>query len=214
MKKTLKQTVIGLLFFAFLIITTPATATIYGGVDFPQGATSFADEVIYYQPTADVLSPHDNPAAALGIPDYASDSNYVSLGDEGILILKFTDNSLTTSWDNSPDLWIFEIGAAIEPTSVYISTNGIDWISVGNTSGGKYGIDIDAYLPSGVIPGSKYSYVKLIDLLPHQSGSPFEGADIDAIGAISSASPVPIPGAVWLLGSGLAGVIGYRRRKS
>jgi len=50
-------------------------------------------------------------------------------------------------------------------------------------------------------------------LLPHQSGSPYEGADIDAVGAISSAPPVPIPGAVWLLGTGLAGLAGIRARR-
>jgi len=127
--------------------------------------------------------------------------------------LKFSDNSLTTSWDNSDDLWIFEIGSAIEPTSVDISTNGANWINVGNTSGGTYGIDIDAYLSSGVVLGERYSYVKLTDLLPHQSGSPYEGADIDAVGAISSASPVPIPGTVWLLGTGLAGLAGIRARR-
>ena len=40
------------------------------------------------------------------------------------------------------------------------------------------------------------------------------GADIDAVGAISSAAPViPIPAAVWLFGSGLLGLIGIARRK-
>ena len=196
-----------------LCVVGIANAEIYGGVDFPDGAISFADEWIFYQPTTDVHSPHNDPSAALGIPDYHSDSNYVSLGDEGVLILKFSDNSLTTSWDNSNDLWIFEIGSAIEPTSVDISTNGTNWINVGNTSGGTYGIDIDAYLSSGVVLGERYSYVKLTDLLPHQSGSPYEGADIDAVGAISSAPPVPIPGAVWLLGTGLAGLAGIRARR-
>ena len=33
---------------------------------------------------------------------------------------------------------------------------------------------------------------------------------IDAFGA----NPVPIPGAVWLLGSGLLGLLGIRRKKS
>ncbi|RLB75267.1 MAG: hypothetical protein DRH24_19875 [Deltaproteobacteria bacterium] len=195
-----------------LSIAGMASAEIYGGIDFPDGAVSFADEWILYEPTTDVLAPHNDPTSALGIPDSPPNSNATSLGDEGVLVLKFTDNSLTTSWDDSFDLWIFEVGE-LEATSIAISTNGSDWVNVGNTSGATSGIDIDAYIGLGVDLGAKYSYVMLTDLLPHQSSSPYEGADIDAVGAISSAPPVPIPGAVWLLGTGLAGLIGIRRRK-
>jgi hypothetical protein len=40
-------------------------------------------------------------------------------------------------------------------------------------------------------------------------------ADLDAIAALSTTnSPVPIPGAVWLLSSGLVGLIGIRRKKA
>ena len=192
-----------------------ANAEIYRGVDFPEGAVSFADEWILYEPTAGVMPPYNDPSSALGVPDTPSGAeNAVSLGDQGVLVLKFVDNSLTTSWDNRFDLWIFEVGSDIEPTSVDISINGLDWINVGNTNGGTSGIDIDAFLSSGVILGEKYSYVRLTDLLPHQSGSPYEGADIDAVGAISSTSPVPIPGAVWLLGSGFVGLIGLKYKKN
>jgi hypothetical protein len=36
---------------------------------------------------------------------------------------------------------------------------------------------------------------------------------IGKLGSSSTLSPVPIPAAVWLLGSGLLGLIGIRRRK-
>jgi hypothetical protein len=42
------------------------------------------------------------------------------------------------------------------------------------------------------------------------------GADIDAVGAISSAppvNPVPVPAAVWLFGSALLGLAGAARRR-
>ena len=209
-KKMLAGLTMGMFMF---VMVNMASAAIYGGIDFPDGAVSFADEWILYEPSTNVHPPYDDPTAALGIPDYPSSSNYVSLGDEGVLVLKFTDNSLTTSWDNSEDLWVFEVGAAIEPTSVDISTNGLDWINVGKTGGSTSGIDIDAYISSGIVLGERYSYVRLTDLLPHQSTGSNEGADIDAVGAISSASPVPIPGAVWLLGTGLAGLAGTRRKE-
>jgi len=181
-------------FVSFItMITKFAEAEEYGGVEFPDGAISFADVVISYNPTTNVKSPHNDPTEALGIPNVGVDGEaYVSLGDEGVLVLQFTDNSLTASGDDSNDLWVFEIGSAIEPTSVAISINGNDWINVGKTSGSTSGIDIDAYVDSGVVSGEKYSFVKITDLLPNQSGSPYEGADIDAVGVISSDEAVPL----------------------
>lgn len=191
MKRHVAAIVLVGLFLGFCL-TKFVEAEEYGGVEFPDGDVSFADAVINYNPTNDVESPYNDPTEALGIPNYADDAGYVALGDEGTLILQFVDNSLTTSGDNSNDLWVFEIGDAIEPTSVAISINGSDWIDVGETSGATSGIDIDAYVSSGVVIGEKYSFVKLTDLLPHQSGSPWEGADIDAVGAISSDEAVPL----------------------
>ncbi len=165
-------------------------ADVFEGVEFPDGESSFADAVISYEPSASVSSPYDDPSEALGIPDGSA----VSLGDEGVLILKFTDNSLTTSGDTEYDLWIFEAGSAIETIEVYISNDEENWIYVGQTSDvtQTYGIDIDYYIGSGVTLGERYNYVKVIDLLPQQSSGVYEGADIDAIGAISSAEPIDV----------------------
>ena len=191
-----------------------SNAAIYGGVDFPDGAISFADEVVSYLPGAgSITSDRSNPQEALGIPDGSvSGINYVSLGDEGTLTLRFTNNVLTTSGNDDLDLWIFEIGTN-ELCDISISPDGQDWINVGTTTDNTSGIDIDAYIDSGIILGELYGYVRIQDLLPHQTGSPSTGADIDAVGAISSAPSVPIPGAVWLLGSGLVGLVAARRKK-
>jgi hypothetical protein len=86
-------------------------------------------------------------------------------------------------------LWIFEVGSWVEGTHVAISTDGINWIEVGKTGGNTEGVDIDAYISSGVVPEERYSYVRLIDD-QNGGGYPDEGADIDAIGAIESAAPV------------------------
>jgi hypothetical protein len=181
-----KISILAILILSICLLVVPGSAKVYGGVDFRGGASSFADEVVSYNPTTGV-SGHDNPSMALGKPDYAHNTNYVSLGDEGTLVLKFTDNSLTTSGNNYEDLWIFEVGNIIESTDVYISKDGINWIYVGYTTNSTSGIDIDAYIgPGGVVLGELYSYIKIVDRLPHQSDSPSAGADIDAVGAISS----------------------------
>jgi hypothetical protein len=60
-------------------------------------------------------------------------------------------------------------------------------------------------IPGHGIPSFSFSYTD--DLLWMNSGGEWKGYDIGL-------NPVPIPGAVWLLGSGLLGLIGIRRKKA
>ena len=206
-------------FFISALFTPFITHAIeYFGVEFPDGPVSFADVVVDYDPTFGGAAPdptYQDSSQALGIPDYVNggEPEYVSLGDGGFITLLFTDNSLTGSDDDALDLWIFEIGPDVEDTFVEISKNGTDWFSVGSVGGSISGIDIDAY---GWDTSDFFSYVRLTDdtLEGEQTGITV-GADIDAVGAISSAAPViPIPPAVWLFGSGLIGLVGLARRKA
>ena len=185
-------------FFCAIFLTNVGQAEEFRGVDFPDGAFSFADAVEHFIPGTfgeRVDDAFDNATRALGIPalptqEHTSLSS-VSLGNGGILVLRFIDNSLTTSGNANLDLWIFEIGPAVEATTVEISTNGISWISVGRIDGSKSGIDIDAFVDNGVVLGERYSFVRLTDDFDDdfQEG-PFAGADIDAVGAISSDLPI------------------------
>ena len=200
--------------FIATLITANVHAIPIGGVEFPDGAGSFADAVVSYSPGPDVGGNYINPSNALGIPDWdvGTETGATSLGSGGELILQFTDNSLTTSGDSSDDLWIFEVGSVTEFFNVAISTNNSTWINLGDVLGQPTGIDIDAI--SGVVVGELYSFVRLTDILPEQTGAPFGEADIDAVGAISSAPPVnniPIPNSVALLGLGLLGLRIVRR---
>lgn len=197
-------------FGAALSLSTGAAAmpTTYSGVTFPDGDISFADEVISFNPGPDVAAPHDDQNLVLGAPD----GSHISLGDNGSIIVRFSDNSLTTSGDATADLHIFEVGARVEVFNIAISQDLVNWIDLGDLSGQPTRIDIDAV--AGVVQFAQYSYVRLTDVDPNQTGSPFGEADIDAIGAISSAPPVAIhaPGALAFLGLGFAAMMLRRRR--
>ena len=205
-------------FVACLAISTNASADVYGGVDFPDGASSFADAVTDYSPVISgggPVAPYNDPADALGIPDYPGNSTgFVSLGDGGSITLEFVDNSLNGSGDAGLDLWIFEIGPDVEDTFVEISKDNILWHAVGKVFGSTSGLKIDAF-GFGVL--DFFSYVRLTDD-PNEGANTGTtvGADIDSVGAISSAppvNPVPVPAAVWLFGTALIGFVGMSRRR-
>jgi len=204
--KSVVTLMIGIL-MGFLMIAE-ISAEEFDGVEFPAGSISFADSVQLFE--AGTYTTQTDTSNVLGAPDYAGGtdgSTYLSLGNGGTIVLQFTDNALTASGDPDLDLWIFEVGSAVEATDVYISKDGSDWIAVGHISGSTSGIDIDAYVSNGVVVGENYLYVKLVDdeLDDYQTGE-WAGADIDAVGAISSvalplsANPMslvlPVPGDV------------------
>jgi len=222
-----KKHVCGLLAGAALAFgATGANAVIIGGVEFPQGAISFADAVASYQPGlagADPTAPYQGAGNALGVPDYAgantcanaASCTFVSLGVGGELVLRFLDNVLTGSNSNADDLWIFEIGPDVEDTTVDVSTDGVTWLSVGLVSGATRGIDIDAF---GFDSSSAFSWVRLTDVANEGGASGATvGADIDAVGAISTRAsgviPEPSAWALMLLGfTGLGSALRRARR--
>ena len=199
---------------AFFFYNSVARGKIFYGIRFPQGKSSFADEVVSYEPIIylqerqlpNVHTPFDNPKYALGTPNSShkknslsspSERHDVALGLGGSITLKFTDNLLTGSGDGKADLWIFEAGKKTEAVLVEISKDGSNWYAVGRIDGQNSGIDIDAF---GWGTKDFFAYVRLTDdpldgehdgVLHHGKWIGWGGADIDAVGAISSVSLVP-----------------------
>jgi hypothetical protein len=211
---------------ALSLAASTAQAEIIGGVEFPQGDISFADAVVSYtlNPASIPAVVYQGPSNAIGAPDYTGAScasqaacSFVSLGAGGALVLQFTNNVLTGSGNTNDDLWIFEVGPNVEDTTVDVSVDGVTWLSVGLVTGSTRGIDIDAF---GFGTSSAFSYVRLIDVIAEggagNGGS--VGADIDAVGAISTravTTGVPEPGAwaLMLLGFGAMGSLLRRSRR-
>jgi hypothetical protein len=188
MHRLLALALVAAFFTGLLLPTTPAAAETFRGVEFPQGAASFADNVVSYQPATDVAlsSQVKIPANALGPPDHITGGTprFVSLGNGGRITVSFVDNALTRSGNTAKDLWIFEIGPAVEDTDVAISQDGVTWIGVGQVAGSTAGIDIDAFVSD---PAARFSFVRLTDVRSLDfDTSNTAGADIDSVGAITT----------------------------
>lgn len=164
-----------------------------GKVYFPFGDISFADEVVSfeegnphakedrYRRAEDILGPPDK------IPETAE--LVLTLGGGGTVVVRFVDNALIDV--DGPDLFVFEIGPAVEPTSLAISKDGKEWIEIGKISGARADIDIAEY----VQPGETFYYVRLTDLKSNPSGA-WPGADVDAIGAIGAGLKISLKSSV------------------
>lgn len=173
-------------------VVTPGAATI-GGDFYSIGQLAFADNVTRYSPTAAggpvPITALQNSSNALGVPNYtgigepAANQGAVSLGRGGVIVVQFTDNVLTGSGDSRPDLAIYEVGLS-EQVRVEVSPDNVTYTAVGSASFNNRYIDLDAF---GFNSLSQLYYVRLTDLINEGATSgDTVGADIDAVGALSS----------------------------
>lgn len=169
-------------------------------VVFPLGDRSFADEVVRYEPgtPGPVKERNRQPGEALGTPNDSTGmaGHNVTLGCGGTLELRFTDNALVDV--DGPDLYVFEVGPAVEPTRLEVSVDGKAWLELGDISGGSTAVDLKGKVPDG----DAFHYVRLVDLKKDCKGKT-PGADIDAVGAIGSALSLSVSSTV-LFDSGKA----------
>lgn len=152
-------------------------------IELPLGGLSFVDRVVAQVDGSRKPREAERSAEnAIGAPDYRSrgDGNAFTLGCQGNATFEFIDNALVDT--PGIDLYVFEVGSDVEPTSIELSKDGNNWTSIGEISGGHTGIDIAEY----GISGQSYRFVRLTDAGQFCSGD-WPGADIDAIAAVGSA---------------------------
>lgn len=179
----------------FVIVAFSSTqggAEMYEGIEFPAGQSSFADRVHKNVPgnPGPTNTNFTNPAKSIGVPDYsggASGTGAYTLGHGGSIVLEFRDNRLSGDGTNQPDLYIFEVGPFTEPTDVLVSEFGKNFLSVGKVEGSTSSIDIDPFIAA--TPNKTFRFVKLVDDTSDSSAGTTPGADIDAVGAISTRRP-------------------------
>jgi len=165
-------------------------------IAFPRERAHFAGRVVAYDVgTPAPLPEGQDPATALGPPDYQADvwsrPRAVSLGNGGTITLAFDEGALLDG--EGPDLFIWEIGPRLEAMKVEISADGVTWIAVGTAPGGLCAVDIGPY----VGPDDIFHFVRLRDVA-FQGGESdaWPGADIDAVAVLGSARRVSVPSEV------------------
>ncbi len=183
----------------------PGDSEVFNNIEFPLGSMAFADAVTNFTRGQGVSDVFATPDKAIGVPDAIGkgvepvDPNTpgltpapflgtASLGRGGSIVVQFTDNFLTGSGDARPDLAVFETGA-IESVQVEVSRDNRTYFNVGIVSGSNNLVDLDAF---GFGVNERFSFVRLTDLRQGTSTSGPAGADIDAVGALSSVPAIPI----------------------
>lgn len=173
-------------------------------VYFPLGSISFADSLIDFKVgNPPPIEKYRDSTQCLHEPNYRNyrTPNFVSLGCGGVLTVQFTDNGFM----NLPgdDLYIFEVGPSRESAKIEISEDGKTWIYAGKISGGKSAVDLE---DQGIDTQTVFYFLRITDL-EDLCNSISAGADIDAIGAISSVVKIDLEADV------LFDVDSYRLRK-
>ncbi len=166
---------------------------------------TFADLLIEYESGCTLADA--NPEGALGVSDYPGGNNdipeFVFLGQGGFIKLGFTNNILTNSGDSNFDVYVFEVGAVVEattlelrPADIFTQTelNSLNipdmdedgFYEFGSIGGSTSGFDIDNVMSGYDQQALKFDAIKIMDVVDGSCSGDSPGADIDAVCALSS----------------------------
>lgn len=120
-----------------------------------------------------------DPDKILGPPydENGKSSGCYVLGNYGWIILEFSVDIVD---NEGMDIYVFEIGNEVEPTSVEVSVDGSEWIYVGDADGSLSGVDLAGKVPEG----ARYHYVRITDLGTDDNYT-WPGADISAVAGLN-----------------------------
>jgi hypothetical protein len=153
----------------------------------------------------------------------------------------YADDGSSNNLLISGSFWELDVGQITDisgPTRVdsvhAIATHLVNPSSAANDAGDPTGIDFCEFDPEGsgefcglVSGGNTHDFIRIGDIIkPGAQDWVFLSLDLNgdgtgtlsfsgchSAGGICAAPPVPVPAAVWLLGSGLLGLAGLARRK-
>ena len=160
-----------------------------------------------------------DPLIALGLPDSSNDTystGDLCLGMNGVLVLGFDSLIYDGPGD---DIYVFEVGPAVEETKVEVSNDLTTWYEIGIAEGRTAGLDMAGKVPADV----SFCYVRITDTGNNSPGS-WSGADIDAVCGLNtrplpdepepspSPAPSPAPGGREELGDIDGGYYSFRDR--
>jgi len=162
---------------------------------FRGGTAAFADEVVEYK-GGKKKTPHlwETGDPALGPPNFkdfeadrlARTPTFSGLGAAGSITLRFVDNAIVDL--PGADLYIFEPLENSSPVKVEVSRDGKSWIDLGPDLTTASEIDIAGKGGKGAV----FNFVRITDQSNVDPADQWPGADIDAVGALNSATKISL----------------------
>lgn len=168
---------------------------------------------------------NSNTGAGSAAGQMFAELGYVEVSTDGINFATFPSSYLNYL-DGGPSSQAYltqDVSNIYNLVGKHANAYGVSW-------GTPFDLDdlLDSELVlSGLVDLDEINYVRIVDIpgdgtWTDADGNPIYdawvtwgsgGLDFEAIGVINAASPVPVPAAVWLLGSGVLGLVGIRRRR-